>query len=65
MRALDYYFYKVELDGKKIDLPISGIGLTMMSNAIKIIDKALEIASKDACCSQQSEAEFPGRGSQD
>ena len=50
-----WYFYETELDGKKIRLPISGIALALRISVNSVIDKALEIASRDACCSQQSE----------
>ena len=36
------YFYETELEGKKIKLPISGIGLVLRIHANRIIDKALE-----------------------
>ena len=48
------YFYETDLEGKRIKLPISGIGLALRIGANRILDKALEIASKDAYCSQQS-----------
>ncbi|MFC2018627.1 hypothetical protein ACFLU4_01550 [Chloroflexota bacterium] len=54
MHASNWYFYDVELEGKRITLPISGLGLALQKSAFSVIDKALEIASRDACCSQQS-----------
>jgi len=53
-----WYFYETELEGKKIRLPISGIALSLRVSTNRIINEALEIASKDACCSQQPEKEL-------
>jgi len=64
MRATDWYFYETELDGKRVTLPISGIGLALFKSANAVLDKALEIASRDACCSQQSNQELHGQDCQ-
>ena len=61
IKPLNWYFYTVKLDGKSVTLPISGISLTLRMGVNRVLDKALEIASRDAHCSLPVNQEAHGK----
>lgn len=58
-------FYRVKLDGRQITLPIRSSSLVMWRCAESVLNKAIELAPKDAYCSQPTEQGLRGGGSQE